>query len=266
MVSPREYRFAHQELVHSNPQREDKTVKTNTGERVVKATNNAAIPCIWLAYNSIRKTPPDVRHGDEVLIYTLGDDKFYWVELNSVDMKRLETVILAISADPAEAMKDDFSNAYFFSLSSHEKRIQLRLNKVTEEFTGYTIDINAKDGYLSASDDLDNAFYINSKDTQVGMENACTTTVVLDKEDIKAYAPRNIEYTAEERIQFRCKQFFANCEDWEVNASNSYKVNTPNAVFSDKITTPSAEINGILHENHRHICSKPGDPSKEPMQ
>ncbi|MGL4457258.1 MAG: hypothetical protein ACRCUB_02515 [Plesiomonas shigelloides] len=265
MVTPREQRFAHQELVDTNPQREDKTVKTNNGERVVKATNNKAIECTWLAVNSMRKTAPDVRNGDEVLIYTLGDDRYFWMLLNTADHKRLETVIFAISADPNNPLKDDFSNAYFISLSSHEKQFMFRLNKVDGEVTGYTIECNAKDGYLSASDDFENGFFIKSKERVVGLENADRTTVQCDKEDANIYAPRNINLTAEERIAMRCKKLFAKCEDWEVNASNSYKVNTPNAEFSERITTPSAIINGVTHENHKHISNGPGKPTNGPQ-
>lgn len=256
-VSPREERYAHQELVHNNPQKQSATVNNNGKEHVINATTNNSRPATWLAYNTTRKTPPDVRHGDEVQIYTVDDDTYYWIEMNTMDEKRLETVIFAISADPDNPMAEDYSNAYFFSWSSHQKRAHFRMNKVTDEYTGYSVEIDAKEGFAKIEDDLDNGVFIDSRNTITGMQNADGSHVVARKQDILGEAPRNISLKAGSK-------FTINCVDYECNATGSHKTNTPDAVFSTKITTPKAEINGIEHSTHSHIEQGDGKKVSEP--
>lgn len=264
-VTPREERFAHQELVHSNPQRQSTTLKSNGGELNVEATSDSAVTATWLGLNSMRKTPPNVRHGDQVRIYKLGENKYYWVELNTMDEKRLETVILAISADPANKMdRVTWENTYFMNFSSHEKRIHLRLNKVTEEFTGYSLDFDAKTGYAKMEDDLENAVFIDSRNTTVGFQNADGTTSYGQKQDLFGYAPRDVTFTAERNITSNCQKFIINCKDYECNATGSHVTNTPDAVFSTKLTTPEATINGIDHSKHLHTEQGDGKDVSKP--
>lgn len=264
-VSPREERFAHQELVHNNPQKQSTTVNNNGKEHVIHATTNNSRPAKWLAFNTTRKTPPDVRHGDEVLIYSVGEEDYYWVECNTADEKRLETVIFAISADPSNPMAEDYSNAYFFSWSSHQKRALFRMNKVTEEFTGYTVEIDGKEGFAKLEDDLDNALYVDSRNTIVGFQNADGTTSYGQKQDLFGYAPRDVNFTAERNITSTCQKFTVNCVDYECNATGSHTTNTPDAVFSTKITTPKAEIAGIEHSTHSHNEQGDGKPVSKPI-
>lgn len=264
-VKPTEMRFAHQELVHSNPQKQSATLKTNGGEVVVESVSDNSVEATWLGLNSMRKTPPNVRHGDQVWIYKLGDKKYYWVELNTMDEKRLETVILAISADPSAPMdRVSWQNTYFMNFSSHEKRIHLRLNKVTEEFTGYSLDFNADTGYAKMEDDLENAVFIDSRNTTVGFQNADGTTAYGQKLDLFGYAPRDVNFNAERNITSTCQKFTINCTDYECNATGSHKTNTPNAVFNTKITTPKAEINGIEHSTHTHTEQGDGKDVSKP--
>lgn len=265
-VTPREERYAHQELVHSNPQRQSTTLKTNGGEAVIETTSNNAVDATWLGLNTLRKTPPNVRHGDQVLLYTLGKEMTYWVETNTMDEKRLESVILAISADPKNKMdRVTWENTYFISMSSHDKRFHIRLNKVTDEFTGYSFDIDAKTAYAKLADDLDNAVFIDSRNTVVGYQNADGTTAYADKLNHITYAPNNIEMTAEQKIIQKAQAIILECEDFKCTAKSTYKVITPNAEFSTKITTPKAEINGIEHSTHSHQEKGDGKPVGGPQ-
>lgn len=277
-VTPREERFAHQELVHSNPQRQSTTLKSNGGELNVEAQSDSAITATWLGYNSMRKTPPNVRHGDQVLLYKLGETKYYWVEINTMDEKRLETVILAISADPDKKMdRVTWQNTYFMNFSSHDKRIHLRLNKVTEEFTGYSLDFDAKTGYAKLEDDLENAVFIDSRNTTVGFQNADGTTAYGQKQDLFGYAPRDMSFTAERNITAKCQKFQIDCTDYVCNASGSYNTTTPDAKFSTQVTvpkvnavtvaassgvsSPSVKAGGKEITEHDHISNEPGKPT-----
>lgn len=266
-VIPREYRFAHQELMHSNPQVNKETLQVNDKESVTTGTLDNSIPnCKWLAFNTSRKTPPDVRHGDEVLIYQASDDTFYWVEMNSADMKRKETVIYAISADPSKPLKDDYSNGYFISVSSHDKHLHVRMNQVDGEFTGYTFEVDGKAGYAQLKDDLNNTLYIDSRNTFVGFENADETLCVARKQDLFMFAHHNIELTAEDTILMKCESLIQKCVNYSCTATGSYSVDTPNAVFSTKITSPKAQLGGIEHTEHSHMEKGDGKPVGKPIE
>jgi len=72
-----------------------------------KAVASSTIEAQWLPFeNTNRRTAPDVRRGEEVMIYQISDiqDIYYWTTFrDSFKLRRLETVRWLFQADPNNA-------------------------------------------------------------------------------------------------------------------------------------------------------------------
>lgn len=205
----------------------------------VTVKHGQSIPCKWLQWGSNRATAPDVRRGERVLIYRVADsdEEFYWVSAGLDDhLRRLETVVWLFNANP-DGLSDDPSSledSYAIEISSHKKLITLHTTKKNGEPFAYTFQFNLGTGYVTLADDAKNFFEFNSADTKITMHNASGTYFQLNKQDIFAVAPRNIDVKATEKITFTCK-------DFTITASNKFTVNTETA----KIKAPGGiELDG----------------------
>lgn len=230
---PTETRFSVDEEVLTNPSKEETSYKTPDGEGSATGTVDNSIPCTWLRRNTNRVTAPDVRRDDQVVIWRLGDsDQYYWEDMHTANVKRLETVIYAFSADPANAIKGDLSNAYVFQFSTHDKHITLSTSKVNGEPYAWTVQLNTGDGIFSVESDGGEEFAIDSSAQRIWAKNAMGSIFEIDKKDIKAHAMNDITFVADSNQTYNCKTF-------TVNASVGVKFNTPMVTCSDKLNVGS---------------------------
>jgi hypothetical protein len=175
-------------------------------------TNNT-IPCEWLPAGANRLTPPTVRRGMRVELFQTADEaKYYWRYLGLDDhLMKLETIIFGISANtteqkPGEKMPLDPKSMYWFEMSSHSKKVALQTSKVNGEFCSYEMFFDLAGGEFSVNDDLGNWMLLNSKNHLIHLQNQDGTFVKLDRKDIKAYAPQNIEGRADKDIKLDAGQ------------------------------------------------------------
>jgi hypothetical protein len=156
----------------------------------VKATQDASYDCEWLPGTSNRVTPPDVRRGELVEIWRLGDtDQYYWRCMGLRDNLRvLETVIFAFNASPKEGGKGvDITQCYFVEFSAHNKAITLGTSKANGEPFAYTMQYNTGEGTWFNMDDVGNLFELDSSDNRLQMLNADGSFVKIERKvvDIK---------------------------------------------------------------------------------
>lgn len=174
-----------------NPQQQTlQGVDTSGKQYDVKATQDASYDCEWFPGTSNRVTPPDVRRGELVEIWRLGDtDQYYWKCMGLRDNLRvLETVIYAFNASPAEGGKGvDISKCYFIEFSAHNKAITLGTSKANGEPFGYTMQFNTGEGTWVCMDDVGNVFELDSSENRLQMLNADGSFVKVERKvvDIK---------------------------------------------------------------------------------
>ena len=227
MVIPIEFRFMSATRVEQIDVEDRITHKVGRGEDVVVVNTSNSIPARWLKFNSNRITPPDVMPDDEVLIWRMGDtDIFYWQDMNIANVKRTEDVTWAFAADPNEKMKDDLSNAYHITMSTKNKHFTFQTSKANGEPFAYTFQVDTESGNAQLTDDVGNAFYVDSKNTVVGMQNCNGTYFKLDKNIMYGNAPDAMIFTAKNKVSFKTKEFIINCETYMCKASTSYTVET----------------------------------------
>lgn len=155
----------------------------------------ATIKAKWLPINnSNRRTSPDVRRGEHVILYRFADtDEYWWNTLqNDNILRRLETVIYSFNNLKIENVEDTADTSYWLEVSTHKKLMHVHTSKNDGEPFAYDIQINAKDGKLIITDDANNFIVIDSKDSVIRAENAFGTFIEINKNIINMSASASI--------------------------------------------------------------------------
>ena len=151
----------------------------------IHTTNS--IQAEWLPINSSNRiTAPDVRRGETVVIYRFSDvDKYYWSTLkDDMHLRKLETVVFAISGTKDEGAKCTSENTYFIEFSTHKKIIHIHTSTTNGEPYGYDIQLNAGEGFLTIKDDKGNFIQMDSSENQISLVNADGSLIDVNKTNI----------------------------------------------------------------------------------
>lgn len=212
----------------------------------VNAPTAGTIKATWLPLGQPnRMTAPDVRRGEQVVVYRFGDtDKYYWNTMrNDLAFRRLETVVFAISATQTEGSKIDKTNSYFLEISSHKKSITLSTSKANGEPYAYLFTFDLAQGKVSLSDDIDNTLFLDSSQNQWHIQNGDGSFFDITKKAMSGYA--------EDSIDFKTKAYSIESETYSLNASSSITEQTQNRTLtaSQNEITATTTHNGDLTEN-----------------
>lgn len=143
----------------------------------------------WLSMNDPnRLIPPDVRRGDKVRIYQIGDSQaFFWATLDNYDrVRRLETVAHGYSATKKENVPMNPDNTYLHGISTHEKMcLLLHTSMDNEEEYKYDIFVDTKNYHVVIKDQIENRIVLKSKEELIRLETTkCQSFIQLDKKRI----------------------------------------------------------------------------------
>ena len=208
----------------------------------LKVKQNSAVEAKWLRLgHTNRRTPPDVRRGERVLLYRHGDSgEMYWDTMGMDDhLRRLETVIYSWSDVPEEE-KDatEPANSYSFEVCTHTQQATFRTVKGNKEPFFYTFQFNTKEGVVLLTDDVGNYFELNSKLSYVKLHNKNGATTVLDNDNTHSYSPDSIAIKAEKDVSFKCRRF-------SIEAGNNINIHA-----AQHITQNAGDT--ITHHSDRH--------------
>lgn len=181
----------------------------------VKLETSNTMVAEWLQFGSNRITPPNIRRGERVLLWQYAEeDKYYWTTLGLDDhLRRLETVTFAFSDTKEESTKSlTPENTYYFEIDTHNKLVTLSTAKSDGEEFDYTIQINAKDGKIVITDDINNFILLNSREKQLLLENADGSRVNIVK--------KSITMDATDSVTINTKQFTVNGKT-DINGSTN---------------------------------------------
>ena len=157
----------------------------------------------WLPIGtSNRKTPPDVRRGEIVVLYQFADqDKYYWTTLfYDMRLRKLETVIYAFSNTRDESADGTADNTYYFEVSTHQKLITLHTSKSDGEPFAYTIQLNTKTGAFAVTDDIGNYYSLDSTNERIEFKNSQGSWIDMNKQNVIITAPDSITFKAGKNI------------------------------------------------------------------
>ena len=262
---PIEINFSKPTDVQATEHSTDRTFTSANATDHVTSTEGNTIPAKWWKFNSYQVTPPDVKKGDEIIIYRLGEtDIYFWEDLNSANVKTTVNVIYAFPADGENQMMDDLSNAYVLQVSSVEKMIQIRTSMANGEGAAFNFQFNLRDGTHQCTDQKGNKYWINSKENDVGMENENGTKFNLLKEEMFGFAKKRIKFQAQ-TIEMIDKSFIHRTSGKHAAYSGEYVHTTEKATYTGNVFAKEAIINGIKFTPHSHMEQGDGKPVGPPI-
>lgn len=174
--------------IHFNPETNIvRGVDSSGSPYEIRVTTDTSIVAEWLPLSSNRLTPPDIQPGELIELYRLADsDRYFWRCMGLRDeLRRLETVIYTFCGDP-NVNNDtlDINNCYFFEVSTHQKTITVGTSKTNGEPFGYTLQINAGEGSVTLTDDINNRLVLNSGASSIKAETSSKSFVHLDNRNV----------------------------------------------------------------------------------
>jgi hypothetical protein len=220
------------------------TTQTPTGDTTSSTTlQTNTISAKWMAVNTNRITPPDVRVGSKVVIYKFsGQNTYRWTYFGMDGTLRLETIIWAFSASPniKENAPLTPDNYYMMFLSTHQKKIQLVTGQGNGEPTSYVLELNTGTGQFSIVDGEENVISLNSMAHAFSYMNAEKTFFNFAKKNITLSCEDTLILKAAEKIIMQCK-------DMIMKANNSINVETQTTTWK----SPKFNLQGdVTHQGN----------------
>lgn len=161
----------------------------------------------WLPLGETnRRSAPDVRRGERVLIWQAADsDKYYWTSNGQDDiLRKLETVIYTFSDTPDET-KDStaFENCYSLEISTHSKQVTFTTAKANGEPFIFQFQFNTADGIVYLKDDVGNYFEFNTAKTFMRLQNNQNSHILMDKKIIDIHCDEMYRLTVGGSSEFK---------------------------------------------------------------
>lgn len=204
-----------------------------------KSKTTVTIEAEWLPMSeNHRLTAPDVRRGERVLIWRYADvDKYYWSKYGEDhDLRKLETIIWAISANKDEDTKLTTENSYYVEVSSHKKNIRIHTSKVNGEPFIYDIELNTATGQFRVSDDIGNSVSMDSSENRIELINADGAHYDMHRRNLTVTIPDTILYRASSII------YSANIVEF-IGGNGSARLD------KFKVNARATVLNSLLHVN-----------------
>ena len=250
-VRLKERKFGNQDELLDNPTKEKVAFNTAAGADEVEVTHTDSVKATWLKRNSNRVSAPNVRRGDEVLVWRVGETENYLWELRDGPNIRLETVIYAFSADPSKPIADDFSNAYVFEVSAHNKTMTFSTSKANGEPFAYVHQYDLETGVVITQDDIGNTTYMRSREHIIGMTNTDSTKFEINRKDIIGECSGTASFKAKS-IAMQADNISLNADSISLNA-DSVDIDADVAMNGSVSMKGAVGVIGSLKLNGRNV-------------
>ena len=217
-----------------------KATDTNDAAYQTEVPTSNTVKAQWLPLgNTNRITAPDVRRGEKVVLYRFADqDKFWWVTLeDDIRLRKLETVIFAISGTRDENAEATSENTYFMEWSTHKKLFHIHTSKADGEPFAYDLQINAKDGIIILQDDDGNSFSLDSRERTWLLVNKDKSKIEMNK--------TKLFIETVDLIDMKTKSYVLNCETSETNSTSSAKHTTPDNTLNADTAVQNSTSNTL---------------------
>lgn len=217
----------------------------------ISIDTTATVKATWFPLaGTNRITPPDIRRGEPVIVFKMGDaDRYYWVEWKYSDkLRRLETVLYVWSNERKENVKVTHQNSYWFTVSTHDKYIRLHTSKSDGEPFEYDIELNTKEGKFTIMDDVGNYIHLDSEKKLIRMENRDKSFLELNKTIINMESSSEINLKTNKYTLQATSSISMKTSDYSIK-TNSYKLNSSTAQITSLVDIKG---NTTIHGDTRH--------------
>lgn len=199
-----------------------------------RVDTTVSISATWLPFGQDNRiTAPDVRRGEEVMIWQFANNskKFYWTSAErGIALRRLETYIFAISGSPKEDEEPNATNTYFMEMSSHKGNITFHTSTANGEPFEWDFQINAGGGNSTWRSSAGESISMDSKESIIEIINAMGSVFVADKKKIKIYAEEEIDIQSDKikingksLISTETKEMTTKASTWAIDSTTTHK-------------------------------------------
>lgn len=206
--------------------------KTQKKETIKLDTSNTIV-AEYLGLFTNRVTPPDIRKGEQVIVFRYSDnDIFYWLPLGRDDyLRTLEHMRLFI-CDTQERIKElTDDNMYYIEMDSlYSKTITIRTSKSDGEKFRYIIQIDAEKNQVLISDDDDNYIILQSDIPRIKLHNKNNSYVDINQDDIFIHAPRDVRIKAGRMILEEDETHVVKSSKADITEANNITLKASNIV------------------------------------
>lgn len=205
----------------------------------------ASLKAKWLSFTDTnRLTPPDVRRGEEIVLWQFGDtDQYWWTTLHQdKKLRRLETVIYGFSNNSKENIENAHDSMYWLEISTHKKVVRFHTSKNDGEPFTYDIQIDTKKGNITIEDDDGNYIFLDSKERHIKLRNKDDSYVEMNKKIINMHSIDEINLTTKRYTLKASESIKEETKTYE-SKSTKYTHQTNDAT----IKSPKTRITGKLN-------------------
>lgn len=213
------------------------------GKYEVTVATTLSVKAVWLPIHSMnRKTAPDVRRGERVILYRYADSDFYfWATLwDDLHLRKLETAIYVFSGTKEEGAPINADNYYFMEISTHKKVVHFHTSKANGEPFSYDVQIDSGNGIVTIQDDAGNVIQLESKERIIQMVNGDGSIMEVNK--------KNINLKCSDTITVESKNLVQKHTDMKISTST----------ISEQAGSGDIVVQGISHVHHVHAGVRAG--------
>lgn len=212
-----------------------------------EATLTNTIEATYFDLTTNRTWPPDVRKGEQVLLFNIGDsDTYYWYSMGRNDnLRRCEKFRLAISDDIAYTKELTNDNTWYLEMNTlpdeegnKVKQFTISTAKSDGEEFRYLFRIDGVANTLQINDDADNLILMESKEKRMLMRNTDGSYVELNKKNATLCAVEELTLKAGKMIVYdspllvdqqdkKDKAATKEADDIHFTAKKSFVITTP---------------------------------------
>lgn len=224
-----------------------------------KVKKGTIINAKWLGMGrGNRVTSPDMTKGEIVMIYKFADaDLFYWEDCyNESDVRKLESMVVALSNTPEGNTELNLDNSYYLAFSTHDKHLRIHLSKNDGEATSYDIEVDAKKGIFYLLDGEGNKINLDSLagklTSDINNEVETNTKKFVVNADIVELNCKNYTNNATVKASTVSPKIV---EDGELTVTKGG--NIANTIYAKDIITDKGSMNDHNHkENNNTVTEK----------
>ena len=198
----------------------------------VKVDTTNSVPAKWLPFGqSNRITAPDVRRGDRVMIWQFADGgEYWWTDMDDgIKLRRLETVIFAISGTPKEDTDPTSENTYFMEFSSHKKAVTFHTSNANGEPFTWDFQVNAGEGNAVLKNSAGDYISIDGVEKRIEMVNSIGSYIDINKTKIAIFAEdeislnsKNIILNGKDTIHTETKTMTTENTTWDIKSKTTH--------------------------------------------
>lgn len=229
----------------------------------VETTNS--IKAKWLSFvDTNRMTSPDVRRGEEVVIWRFGDtDQYWWTTLKQdKKIRRLETVIYGFCNLSEENTVMDHTNMYWLEISTHRKLIRFHTSKNDKEPFAWDLQLDTKKATFTLDDNDGGYFFYDAINRHFKMHNKDKSFIEINKKNAKIFTmervdieTKHFEVKAQQSIKMTTQNYSLVCKDYKTKAGK-YNTTVPSANFSSHIKSGASVYWGGTCFASSHVPDK----------